>query len=176
MVTTGGRVVIDLGSSSSINFRHSGIAEVSSAASSSGAAIGWASNPNSPITIAAVSKSICWLIFAITPLAINCLMMSIGLVSIITARSRIVTTDGISMVFCPFSLILHLRIEQTDRAKREGQKRGVSAASWLIVSCAESNSCRFSHSARLVSSSCILLAPLVRFGPTPLLKLAPVTL
>src|SRR3989304_3685252 len=47
---------------------------------------------------------------AITPLAINCLITSIGLASIRAARSRTVRLAGISMTLWPFSLITHLRL------------------------------------------------------------------
>jgi hypothetical protein len=41
-----------------------------------------------------------------------------------TAKSRIVTIVGISIVFWPFSLIVDLHIELASRGLREGQKGG----------------------------------------------------
>jgi len=47
--------------------------------------------------MAAVSKSICWLMLAMIPLAINSLMTLIGLTPIMVASSRTVTNAGISI-------------------------------------------------------------------------------
>src|SRR3990170_907076 len=46
---------------------------------------------------------------AITPLAISCLITSMGLVAIRSASSRTVMLAGISMTLWPFSLMTHLR-------------------------------------------------------------------
>ncbi len=51
----------------------------------------------SSATMAAVSKSICWLMLAMMPLRINSLMTSIGLTCIKPASSRTVIKSGISM-------------------------------------------------------------------------------
>ncbi len=53
-----------------------------------------ASKPKALTTIAAVSKSSCWLMLAMTPLFINSRMTLIGLTLIIVARSRTVVGSG----------------------------------------------------------------------------------
>src|SRR3972149_5693519 len=55
---------------------------------------------------------------AITPLAINCLMMSIGLVAMRSASSRTVMLAGISMTLWPFSLMTSLRQGAAERGAR----------------------------------------------------------
>jgi len=63
------------------------------------------SNPISEATIEAVSKSIIWLMFAMTPLDIKILITWMGLADIFSARSRTVMLPGNSIVFNPLSLI-----------------------------------------------------------------------
>src|SRR3990172_3022870 len=63
---------------------------------------------------------------AMTPLAINCLMMSIGLAWMRSARSRTLMLAGISMTLSPLSLISHLRVHPSDGAERA--HGGISAA------------------------------------------------
>src|SRR3990172_7215445 len=53
---------------------------------------------------------------AMTPLAINCLMMSIGLAWMRSARSRTLMLAGISMTLSPLSLISHLRLQPLEDA------------------------------------------------------------
>ncbi len=67
-----------------------------------------ASNPNSWVMTAAVSKSICWLMLAITPLAMSCLITSMGLTCISSAKWRTVSVSGSSTTLCPLSLIPNL--------------------------------------------------------------------
>ena len=55
--------------------------------------------------MAAVSKSICWLMLAITPLDIKILMTWIGLACVRCAKSRTVTLTGSSIFLRPFSPI-----------------------------------------------------------------------
>src|SRR3990172_3730606 len=65
---------------------------------------------------------------AMTPLAINCLMMSIGLAWMRSARSRTLMLAGISMTLSPLSLISHLRLQPLGRRGALNAEAGL--ASW----------------------------------------------
>src|SRR3970282_608169 len=65
---------------------------------------------------------------AMTPLAINCLMMSIGLVWMRSARSRTLMLAGISMTLSLVSVISHLRLRPLGRRGALNAEAGL--ASW----------------------------------------------
>src|SRR3970040_2336347 len=65
---------------------------------------------------------------AMTPLAINCLMMSIGVAWMRSARSRTLMLAGISMTLSPLSLISHLRLQPLGRRGALNAEAGL--ASW----------------------------------------------
>src|SRR5512143_2911284 len=71
--------------------------------------------------MAAVSKSICWLMLAMTPLFINSRIILIGLIFTRAARSRTLMMLGISTIF---SAIPHLQVIRrspvADRLRRCG--------------------------------------------------------